>query len=174
MIGSYHTGRTSQILLIFVSRNMEIEWRTGWHSMNRGWWPLSGMTTGYLHQEGVPKHLEIVRREILRQNLISLHIIWFYLMQLQFRGTAKSIRYEMFECVFWSSLKGGNTKRMYSTSDKYCRWNCMYNRQNKRGGLEFCWILFGMSLLPIQLLIKWQLKEQGISMLDGNYHNFFK
>lgn len=62
--------------------------------MSQEWWLLLGMTTGSLRQEGVPKHLEIVQREILQLNLISLHIILFCLMQLQFSGTVKSIRYE--------------------------------------------------------------------------------
>jgi len=40
-------------------------------------------------------------------------------------------------------------------------------RKNRKEGLEFSWILFGMNLLPDQRLTTMQLKEQETSMLDG-------
>jgi hypothetical protein len=40
-------------------------------------------------------------------------------------------------------------------------------RKNRKEGLEFSWILFGMNLLPNQRMTTMQLKEQETSMLDG-------
>lgn len=62
--------------------------------MNLESWLLSVMTMASLLLGGAPKHLEIVRLAILQQSLILLPIIWFYLMQLQFRDTEKNIKYD--------------------------------------------------------------------------------
>lgn len=48
------------------------------------------------------------------------------------------------------------------------------SRKNRKAELEFCWILFGTNLLQDQRQTITQLKEQEISILDGNnFHTGF-
>lgn len=125
-------------------RGMEIESRTGSHSMSPGWCQLSVMTTAFMPLEDVPTANLV---ETQPQSLTSSLIISSYHMQLQWRDIAKSIRFGLVHTSHDSVIQ-------HITMIDICFLLCsLYSGRSERQN----WHSFGFRLVrALYTLSKWR------------------